>query len=140
MYTDKQLRDLHFVRRGVERHLIIGPFSDKLHWPDAVTGNHRRPRLIIRGRMLFFVPLKVWWEMNRYSYDQKRHYFQTLWQKCSRMNLPLEPHYDLKKYNEKTSYRLDSYATLAELILEVKAGKWIEKEFYGLESVPANQK
>lgn len=133
MYTDPQLADLGFYRKGVERHLIIGPYYNKLAWPDQITGNSRRPRLIIRGRMLFFVPVTVWREMNRYSYgsDEKSHYFRTMWTQCSRMELPLQPHYDIKKYNEKTGYRIDSYLTLTELVLMVKNGQWIEKDFYG---------
>jgi hypothetical protein len=140
MYTDKQLSDLGFYRKGAERHLIIGPYSHKLLWPDQVTGNSRRPRLIIRGRFLFFVPPRVWSQMSRFSFgsdDEKSHYFTTMWKECSRMELPLRPHYNLAKYNEKTGYRIDSYLTLTELVTIVKAGQWIEKDFYGAQPQPA---
>lgn len=120
MHTDKQLKSLGFSRPRPresgfrrERHLVVGGW--KLDWPDAVTRNSTKPRLIVRGRLLFLVSNATWRQMHKYSCHSTLHeeyYFKTLWEQCSRFQLPMP------------------LADLTEFIERVQCGDWHEPHFY----------
>lgn len=116
MHTDKQLTSLGFHRprrSKIERHLIVGGW--KPSWPDAVTRNSTKPRLIIRGRFLFLVSNTTWRKMHQYVCSptiHQAHYFRVLWEECSRFWLPMP------------------LGDLTEFIERVQCGDWHEPHFY----------